>query len=137
MRVLPPVKSLPSPEIFRAMGEQGLKDLLRAVYSRLGASPIAELFPVGEEALAAASEKSALFFIGICGGPPLFEQKYGPPQMRARHARFRINDAARLAWLDCWKQVLESAETYGFPLAHKAGFWEYLETFSQWMVNVE
>jgi len=110
--------------------------LVRAVYQRLGASSIAGMFPRGAEALNEAADKSALFFVGICGGPPLYEQKYGAPKMRMRHSAFTITDDARVVWLSCWEEVLKTAvATYGFPSQHLNSFREYLVQFSKWMVN--
>jgi len=133
---LPPVTAFPSPAIFAALGAEGIRDLLRQVYERIGESSIAPLFPSEPEALQAAADKSSLFFVGICGGPPLYEQKYGPPRMRLRHQPFAITAEARIVWLGCWEEVLKTApETVGFPPEHLATFQEYLTTFSLWMVN--
>jgi len=133
---LPPITSFPHPAIFAALGVEGIRDLLRAVYQRIGASSIAGLFPEDPEALQAAADKSSLFFVGICGGPPLYEQKYGAPKMRLRHAPFAITDESRIVWLGCWEQVLKSApRTLGFPTEHVESFREYLTSFSKWMVN--
>ncbi len=135
---LPPVTAFPRPEIFAALGAEGIRNLLRRVYVELGQSSIASLFPSEPEALQAAADKSSLFFVGICGGPPLYEKKYGPPRMRLRHQPFAITDEARLVWLGCWEEVLKTApETEGFPREHLDTFREYLTTFSRWMVNKE
>jgi hemoglobin len=132
----PPQGPPPDPAIFRALGEQGITRMLQDFYLELGRSPLAGLFPRGEEALRAAGAKSALFFIGVCGGPPLYAQRVGPPRMRARHLPFAIGPAQRRAWLDCWEPVLESCGArYGFPEQHLPGFRAFLEGFSAWMVN--
>jgi len=132
----PPVTRFPHPDIYKAMGTDGIRDLLRAVYRGLGASSIADLFPQTEEALQAAADRSSLFFVGICGGPPLYEQAHGAPKMRLRHAGFAITDQARVVWLGCWEEVLKTAPTkFGFPQAHLDSFREYLVSFSKWMVN--
>lgn len=132
----PAITTFPDPGIYRALGSEGLRDLLRAVYARLGASSIAGLFPPTAEGLQAAADKSSLFFVGICGGPPLYERAYGAPKMRQRHAPFAITDEARLVWLSCWDEVLADAPaTLGFPKEHLANFRDYLEKFSLWMVN--
>ena len=133
---LPPITTFPDPAIFQALGAEGIRDLVRAVYRRIGASTIAGMFPVGEAALEAAADKSSLFFVGICGGPALYEQKFGPPRMRLRHQDFPIDDRARLVWLGCWEEVLKTApDEFGFPAEHLNSFREYLTTFSKWMVN--
>lgn len=137
-RSLPPITSFPHPDIFRALGEAGIQQLLRRVYTRLGASSIASMFPPTPEALQAAADKSALFFVGICGGPALYEQRFGPPRMRMRHAPFTITDSARLVWLSCWEAELTQApQTLGFPAEHLDSFRGYLISFSKWMVNAE
>jgi hemoglobin len=118
------------------LGEAGLTRLLQDFYLELGRSPIAHLFPQGEEALLAAGAKSALFFAGVLGGPPLYAQRVGPPRMRARHLPFAIDQAARGHWLACWEPVLKDAgKRYGFPEQHLPGFRGFLEAFSAWMVN--
>ena len=133
---LPPITAFPDPAIFQALGTDGIRELLRTVYRHLSSSAIASLFPADPESLQAAADRSSLFFVGICGGPPLYEQKYGPPRMRLRHQGFVITDEARRVWLGCWEEVLKTApETLGFPAEHLETFREYLVTFSQWMVN--
>lgn len=126
----------PDPIIYQTLGQAGLTRLLQDFYLELGRSPIAGLFPQGEEALRQAGAKSALFFVGVCGGPPLYAQQVGPPRMRARHLPFAIDAAARRHWLDAWKPVLAAApQAYGFPEAALPSFWAFLERFSAWMVN--
>ena len=108
--------------------------LLAALYVRLEESDVRDLFP---EDMQAASERSAAFFVQLLGGRPLFSQRYGPPQMRARHIPFEIDEPARQTWLACFHAVLDEApEALGFPREHVAGFRAFLDSFSSWMVNV-
>ncbi|MDQ3234656.1 MAG: hypothetical protein M3Q07_22860 [Pseudobdellovibrionaceae bacterium] len=116
------------------MGEDNIKAMLRDVYEKLGASAIAGMFP---RELVRASEKSALFFIGLLGGPPVYMQTYGPPRMRARHLPFCITEAHRREWLACFYAVLEHPERYQFPEEHLEGFKRFLDGFSGWMVNTD
>lgn len=132
----PPQGPPPDPAIYRALGLEGMTRLLQDFYLRLGRSPIAGMFPQGDEALREAGAKSALFFAGVCGGPPLYAQTIGPPRMRARHLPFAIDAAARQHWLDCWEPVLaEAPQRHGFPAEALPGFRAFLEGFSAWMVN--
>ena len=86
----------------------------------------------------AASRKSAAFFVGLLGGPPLYHQRYGNAMMRARHMPFAITPRAREEWLGCFERVLaEAPERYGFPAQHLPGFRAFLRDFSLWMVNTE
>lgn len=132
----PPQGPPPDPAIFAALGVEGMTRMLQDFYLQLGASPIAHLFPRDEAGLLAAGAKSALFFVTVCGGPPLFAQQHGPPRMRARHMPFAIDEAARGHWLACWEPVLaEAGAKYGFPMEHMDGFRGFLTGFSAWMVN--
>lgn len=129
----PPRVSPPSPEIYAAMGEANIFAMLRDFYRELEQSSIRFMFPDDMEA---ASERSAAFFVGLLGGPPLYQQRYGPPMMRARHIPFPIDEAARRVWLDCFDRVLADAPArYNFPAEHLPGFRAFLEGFSSWMVN--
>ena len=125
----------PDPGIYASMGEEGIRAMLRDFYAELEASPIRPLFP---EDMTAAADKSALFFTGLCGGPPLYHQRIGPPRMRARHLPFAIDEAARREWLSCFVKAVDRAvEKHGFPAEHRPGFLQFLEGFSAWMVNAE
>jgi hemoglobin len=129
----PPQGIKPHPDIFKHLGEEKIFTLLSDFYKALEKSSIRALFP---EDMQAASKRSAAFFVFILGGPPLYHQKYGSPMMRQRHLPFKIDEAARQVWLDCFRQVLDKAdEKYGFPIEHIESFWTFLERFSAWMVN--
>ncbi len=131
----PPQVAPPSPEIYALMGEANIFRLIEDFYMELGQSEIAEMF--GKD-LVRASEKSAAFFVGLLGGPPLYHQRYGSPALRARHMPFVIDEAARVEWLRCFDKVLESAvANYNFPAHHLEGFRNFLHVFSGWMVNTE
>ena len=74
--------------------------------------------------------------VGLLGGPPLYQQLYGNPALRARHMPFPIDEAARQEWLRCFDLVLAAAPVrYDFPAEHLAGFRAFLDGFSGWMVN--
>lgn len=129
----PPRLTPPDPAIHGAMGEAGIEAMIRDLYDRLHASPIAHLFsPDREEAI----RRSTAFFVGLLGGPPLYHQRYGSPALRARHLPFAIDEAAKEAWLTCFREVLQEApERYGFPRSALPGFEAFLEGFAAWMVN--
>ena len=125
----------PSREIYAHMGQDNIFKMLADFYQALEQSAIRDMFSAD---MAAASEKSAAFFVGLLGGPPLYQQRYGSPMMRARHLPFPIDEAARQIWLACFDQVLDQAvEKYQFPSQHLAGFRAFLHGFSAWMVNKE
>ena len=103
----PPQGIAPSRDVYRLMGEENIFRMCHDFYAEIGRSSIRDLFP---EDLPAASEKIAAFLVGLLGGPPLYQQRYGDPMMRARHLAFAINEAARQEWLRCFRVVLADAE---------------------------
>lgn len=129
----PPRVAPPSPEIYQQMGEENIFQMLADFYSELERSSIRSMFPRN---MLKASQKSAAFFVGVLGGPPLYHMRYGNPMMRARHMPFVIDEAARQEWLRCFNLVLDEAPTkYNFPEAHLPLFRQFLDAFSGWMVN--
>ncbi len=129
----PPRVAPPSTEVYAQMGQENIFRMLEDFYGELAHSSIRHMFP---EDMAAAAQRSAAFFVGLLGGPPLYQQLYGPPMMRARHLPFAIDEAARQVWLGCFYRILENApEHYNFPAEHLPGFRAFLDGFSGWMVN--
>jgi hemoglobin len=115
------------------MGEANIFKMMSDFYKELEKSQIRHLFPSNMEE---ASRKSALFFVTLLGGPPLYFEKFGPPRMRARHLPFEIDESARQVWLRCFEKVLDGADIkYRFPSQHLQGFTDFLKSFSAWMVN--
>ena len=131
----PPVTK-PNPAFLTDITEQGMRDLFERFYMGLFESPIKYLFPLTKEEMLIAGGYSADFFIQICGGPKYFNKNRGAPQMRGRHAPFRITPNARLHWLATFEEALQ-------PIIKKKvtseeniqSFWNYLNVFSQWMIN--
>ena len=129
----PPQGPGPSREIYSLMGEGNIYRMMSDFYKELGQSEVRHLFP---QDLESASRKSAAFFIGLLGGPPIYVEKYGSPRMRARHLPFEIDQRSREVWLACFERILEGADVkYNFPLQHLQGFKDFLISFSSWMVN--
>ncbi|SDK24512.1 hemoglobin [Ferrimonas sediminum] len=65
--------------------------------------------------LSDSAEKLRMFLSGWLGGPPLFEQAYGHPRLRARHLSFRVDRQQRDQWLDCMRRALNDT------VSHKQG----------------
>jgi hemoglobin len=131
----PPQGIVPDSRIYSVMGEDNIYKMLEDFYLELEKSSIRSLFPSD---MKEASKKSAAFFVFICGGPPLYQQQFGPPRMRQRHLPFAIDETARNVWLGCFKQILQHADQkYGFPLEHMDSFCRFLDQFSTWMINTK
>lgn len=132
--VKPPVTK-PNPEFLTELTEEGFRKLISDHYDLLKDSDISHLFPVeDEEEFKAAKKHAADFMIQICGGPQYFNQSRGAPMMGKRHAPFRIDEHARQRWLECYAMLLPSLKGKVSD-NNIQSFWNYLNVFSQWMVN--
>jgi len=70
-------------------------------------SHFAELRAMHPESLAGSREKLFMFLSGWFGGPDLFVEKYGHPQLRARHMPFAIGTKERDQWVACMVLAME------------------------------
>ncbi len=132
----PPVTK-PNPEFLQELGEEAFRKLVNDHYELLKDSDIAHLFPTEDpNEFAAAKKHAADFMIQICGGPSYFNQSRGAPQMVGRHAPFAITEQARLRWLECYAMLLPSLSPK-VSNENIQSFWNYLNVFSQWMVNTQ
>ncbi len=130
----PPVTK-PNPEFLQELGEEGFRKLVSDHYELLKDSDISDLFPVDDpNEFAAAKKHAADFMIQICGGPSYFNQSRGAPQMVGHHAPFKITEKARLRWLECYAMLLPGLSGKVSD-ENIQSFWNYLNVFSQWMVN--
>ena len=127
----PPV-TIPSPEFLKLLTEEGMRKLVSDHYDLLSESKVSHLFPRIEEALDKAKQRSSDFFIQICGGHPYYNKSRGKPMLAKRHSPFTITEEARIVWLQCYIEVLSKLE---LPDDVLSSFWNYLNTFSFWMVN--
>ncbi len=127
----PPV-TIPSPEFLKLLTEEGMRKLVSDHYDLLSVSKVSHLFPRIEEALDKAKQRSSDFFIQICGGHPYYNKSRGKPMLAKRHSPFTITEEARIVWLQCYIEVLSKLE---LPDDVLSSFWNYLNTFSFWMVN--
>lgn len=130
----PPVTK-PNPGFLTELGEEGIRKLVSDHYDLLKVSDIFHLFPINDEKeLDVAKKHAADFMIQICGGPSYFNDSRGAPQMVGRHAPFRITEKARQRWLECYAMLLPGLRGKASD-ENIQSFWNYLEVFSQWMVN--
>ena len=133
--VNPPVTK-PNPAFLTDIGEDGMRALLDRFYMALHVSPIKDIFPKTKEEMKIAGQHSADFFIQICAGPTYFNQNRGAPQMRGRHAPFHITPHARLHWLILFEEALQPIIEQKLSSDENIqSFWNYLNVFSQWMIN--
>lgn len=126
---------LSAPLLYEKISLDCLYEMAWIQYQALGTSRIADLFPLEEAELKAASEKQAEFLCGIMGGPKVYLAKHGPPRMRARHIPFAIDEAARQEWLRCFRLAFDQCGQLGLDKPDQLLLLNWIELFSAWMVN--
>lgn len=91
---------------FDRLGPENLKLLVERFYDLVFANEeIRHLFKTDKEVI---KEKQRMFLTQFLGGPPLYSEKYGHPQMRARHMPHPISQENAVAWLSCMAAALKT-----------------------------
>jgi hemoglobin len=94
------------PTLFERLGEENIRILVDRFYDLVFShEQIAHLFKTDKELI---KEKQRLFLTQFLGGPPLYSQHYGHPQLRARHLPHPINEEDAVAWLSCMSAAITS-----------------------------
>ena len=90
-----------------AGGEPIVRKLVDRFYDLMDEDPdfygIRKLHPA---TLDGSREKLFKFLMGWLGGPPLYEQEYGHPRLRARHLPFAIALNERDQWMTCMTRAM-------------------------------
>jgi hemoglobin len=91
-------------------GEQGVRTVVDDFYDLMMLderfSGIRAMHP---QDMSTSRDKLFWFLSGWLGGPPLFEEKFGHPRLRARHLPFSIGVSERDQWMTCMTECLEKA----------------------------
>ena len=91
---------------YQRLGPENLKLLVERFYDLVFTNDeIKHLFKTDKEVI---KEKQRMFLTQFLGGPPLYSEKYGHPQMRARHMPHPISQENAVAWLQCMSAALKS-----------------------------
>jgi hemoglobin len=127
----------PVPEeisFFEAIGgEPTFRRLVQRFYEGVAEDPLLRpMYP--DEELGPATERLTLFLMQYWGGPNTYSTTRGHPRLRMRHAPFRVDLAARDAWL---KHMRDAVDSLGLPEAQHKTLWEYIERAAYFMVNAE
>lgn len=98
---------------FEQIGSEGIAQIALRFYAVMASEEpkLAQTHECDEQGriLPEMQEKFALFLVGWLGGPQLYVEKHGHPQLRRRHAHVRIDKAMRDAWLRCMAVALDEA----------------------------
>lgn len=94
---------------YEQLGEERLKQLLDSFYDKVYASELIGLLfqntPKEE-----VKHKQQLFLTQFLGGPPLYSEQVGPPQMRRRHFPHKITEEGKEEWLRCMKEAIQELD---------------------------
>ncbi len=89
-------------------GEPAVHNLVTRFYDLMDTDPdffgIRKLHPA---TLDGSREKLFKFLMGWLGGPPLYEQEFGHPRLRARHLPYAIASAERDQWMSCMTRAMQ------------------------------
>ena len=100
-------------------GAERIRRLVHRFYALMDTLPEAwDVRQMHPEDLSGSEEKLFKYLSGWLGGPPLYEQEFGHPRLRARHLPFAIASAERDQWLLCMRQALDECIP-GSPLRER------------------
>lgn len=116
--------------VYPAVGDAGFRALVDVFYRRVEADPV--LRPIFPPDLANGRERQYLFLRQYFGGPAEYSARYGHPQLRQRHAPFRITREARDVWMRHMHAAIDEVK---IPEPHASVLRAYFEQFSLAMVN--
>ena len=112
-------------------GEPAFRRLVRRFYQEVAADPeLRAVYPSRD--LGPAEEHLRLFLMQYWGGPATYSERRGHPRLRMRHARFRIGEAERDAWLRHMRTALDEL---ALPPEQHGQLWEYLVMAAHSLVN--
>ncbi len=96
------------------VGSDFFAELVEAFYDGVETDEL--LRPMYPADLAGAKARLAMFLVQYWGGPATYAEHRGHPRLRMRHMPFRVDEAARDAWLRHMRRALTTtAERRGTP----------------------
>ena len=120
------------PSFFDAVGgAETFTRLVHAFYQGVAEDPVLRpLYP--EDDLGPAEERFRLFLMQYWGGPGTYSEQRGHPRLRMRHAAFKVDTAARDAWLRNMRRALDTLE---LPPTYEQLLWDYLTSAADSLRN--
>jgi hemoglobin len=122
---------VPEADVFALIGEAGLTRLVASFYRRIPQDDIlGPMYPPHD--LAGSERRLRDFLVYRLGGPPRYLEERGHPRLRARHAPFRIDRAARERWLALMEAALDEA---AFPAEADRFLRTFLGDMATFLIN--
>ena len=114
-------------------GAPTFRKLVARFYEGVASDPLLRpMYP--EEDLGPAEERLRMFLEQYWGGPTTYSDQRGHPRLRMRHFPFKVDPAARDAWLTHMRVAVDELE---LPPLYAAELWDYLVRAAHSMVNAE
>jgi hemoglobin len=118
-------------QVFSIVGEAGFTRLIASFYRQVVDDDIlGPMYP--KEDREGAEQRLRDFFIYRFGGSQRYIEQRGHPRLRMRHARFRINQAARDRWMQLMGNAFSEA---ALPTEAEQFLQTFLEQMSTFMIN--
>jgi hemoglobin len=116
---------------YEAVGGHAAFDrIVRRFYEGIKTDDI--LRPMYPDDLDGAVWRLTAFLEQYWGGPTSYSDERGHPRLRARHAAFRIDDAARDRWL---RHMTTAVDAESLSPLHRETLMDYLDRAAHAMVN--
>ncbi len=115
---------------FDLIGEENLKQLIADFYEGIKTDDV--LRPMYPEELEPAEERLFLFMMQFLGGPKIYHEKRGMPQLRKRHFPFPVDKDARNRWMDLMNAALAKNK---MPESEKEYLGEYFSETATFLKN--
>lgn len=111
-------------------GRETFVKLAEAFYARVDKEPVLRgMYPMSLER---PIETLTIFLIQFFGGPAEFTEKQGQPRLKMRHARFKIGQKERDAWLT---HMLAAIDEVGIQEPAKSLMAQYFKDASAFLIN--
>jgi hemoglobin len=122
------VSELQEHEIFEVVGEDGFARISALFYGQVREDDLlSPMYPSHD--LEGAERRLRQFLVYRFGGSDDYIQQRGHPRLRARHAPFVINRAARNRWMQLMTNAIEQAKIDEAAAEKLLQFFEAMATF--------
>jgi hemoglobin len=89
--------------------EAGTRALANAFYDEMENNiHLKELLDVHQQPMDEIREKFFKYLSGWLGGPPLYENEYGHPRLRARHLHVKVTQKQSALWMLCMNNAINN-----------------------------
>lgn len=115
-------------------GEQTFHDITKAFYVEVANNELLRtMYP--EDDLGPAERRLRMFLEQYWGGPRTYTEERGHPRLRMRHHPYKVDGAARDAWLDAMRKAIATVPADRLDDAHRKQLLDYMEMAANGMIN--